>query len=197
MSRSDAGRLAERNDSFSTLVESAISFAIRAHEGQERKGQPGVPYVVHPIHVGLLLARHGLRPPVVAAGILHDVMEDGEATFEQLERAFDREVASIVAEVSEEKARPWEERKQRTIDAIATMSDGARAVTAADKVHNLADLARLLAARGDAVWKLFRRGRGPTLDYYRRVQDELARHFRHPLTDELARALAAVERHGG
>jgi (p)ppGpp synthase/HD superfamily hydrolase len=193
VSRSDAD---ERGLSFSPLVERAIAFAIRSHGGQERKGQPGVPYVVHPIHVGLLLARHGLRPAVVAAGILHDVVEDGEATLEELARTFDREVASIVAEVSEEKARPWEERKQHTIDSIATMSDGARAVTAADKVHNLADLRRLLEERGDAVWKLFRRGRGPTLDYYRRVLEQLARHFRHPLTDELATALAAVERHG-
>ena len=74
------------------------------------------------------------------------------------------------------------------------MSDGARAVTAADKVHNLADLHRLLAANGDEVWRLFRRGRDPTLDYYRRVLSELARHFRHPLTEELARALALIER---
>jgi (p)ppGpp synthase/HD superfamily hydrolase len=193
VSRSDAASAAE-NVAFSPLVETAIAFAIRSHEGQERKGQAGVPYVVHPIHVGLLLARHGQRPAVVAAGILHDVMEDGEATFEQLERAFDREVAALVAEVSEEKARTWEERKQHTIDAIATMSEGARAVTAADKVHNLADLQRLLAQRGDEVWKLFRRGRGPTLDYYRRVFDQLSRHFRHPLTDELGAALAAIER---
>lgn len=194
MSRSDAG--GARDSSFSPLVERAIAFAIRSHEGQERKGQPGVPYVVHPIHVGLLLARHGERPAVVAAGILHDVVEDGEVTIEELARTFDREVAAIVAEVSEEKSRPWEERKQHTIDAIASMSDGARAVTAADKVHNLADLRRLLAERGDSVWKLFRRGRGPTLDYYRRVLDELSRHFRHPLTDELAAALEAVERAG-
>lgn len=194
MSRSDAD--AARELSFSPLVERAIAFAIRSHEGQERKGQPGVPYVVHPIHVGLLLARHGQRPAVVTAGILHDVVEDGEATLDELARTFDREVAAIVAEVSEEKARPWEERKQHTIDSIPTMSDGARAVTAADKVHNLADLSRLLAERGDAVWKLFRRGRGPTLDYYRRVLEQLDRHFRHPLTEELATALAAVERHG-
>jgi (p)ppGpp synthase/HD superfamily hydrolase len=193
VSRSDTAA-AKENVVYSPLVETAIAFAIRAHGGQERKGQAGVPYVVHPIHVGLLLARHGQRPAVVASGILHDVMEDGEATFEDLERAFDREVAAIVAEVSEDKSRTWEERKQHTIDTIATMSDGARAVTAADKVHNLADLHRLLALRGDEVWKLFRRGRGPTLDYYRRVFDQLERHYRHPLTDELGAALAAFER---
>jgi (p)ppGpp synthase/HD superfamily hydrolase len=179
---------------YSPLVESAIAFAIRAHAGQERKGQPGVPYVVHPLHVGMLLARHDARPPVVAAGILHDVMEDSGVARDDLALAFDEEVAAIVVEVSEDKSRTWEQRKLHTIERIATMSDGARAVTAADKVHNLADLRRLLAANGDEVWKLFRRGRDPTLDYYRRVLGELARHFRHPLTEELAQALAAIER---
>ena len=177
---------------YSPLVESAIAFAIRSHAGQERKGQPGVPYVVHPIHVGMLLARHGARPPVVAAGILHDVMEDSGVGRDDLARAFDEEVAAIVVEVSEDKSRTWEQRKLRTIEKIATMSDGARAVTAADKVHNLADLQRLLSERGEEVWQLFRRGREPTLDYYRRVLEQLELHWRHPLTDEFARALAEV-----
>lgn len=177
---------------YSRLVEKAIAYSIRAHGGQERKGQPGVPYVVHPLHVGMLLARHGFAAPVVAAGILHDVLEDGGATRSDLAREFDPEVASIVAEVSEDKTRSWEERKQHTIDAIAAMSDGARAVTAADKVHNLADLERLLEARGSEVWSMFRRGRGPTLDYYRRVLDRLDRHFPHPLTAELALLLERI-----
>jgi (p)ppGpp synthase/HD superfamily hydrolase len=179
---------------YSPLVESAIAFAIRSHAGQERKGQPGVPYVVHPLHVGMLLSRHGARPPVVAAGILHDVMEDSGVARDDLARAFDAEVAAIVVEVSEDKSRTWEQRKLHTIEKIATMSDGARAVTAADKVHNLADLRRLLVVRGEEVWKLFRRGREPTLDYYRRVLEQLERHWRHPLTDELAVEFAAVER---
>jgi (p)ppGpp synthase/HD superfamily hydrolase len=179
---------------YSPLVESAIAFAIRSHAGQERKGQPGVPYVVHPIHVGMLLSRHGARPPVVAAGILHDVMEDSGVARDDLARAFDAEVAAIVVEVSEDRSRTWEQRKLHTIEKIASMSDGARAVTAADKVHNLADLRRLLVLRGDEVWKLFRRGREPTLDYYRRVLEQLERHWRHPLTDEFAAEFAAVER---
>jgi (p)ppGpp synthase/HD superfamily hydrolase len=179
---------------YSPLVESAIAFAIRAHAGQERKGQPGVPYVVHPLHVGMLLARHDARPPVVAAGILHDVMEDSGVARVDLALAFDEAVAAIVVEESEDKTRTWEQRKLHTIERIATMSDGARAVTAADKVHNLADLRRLLVVRGDEVWKLFRRGREPTLDYYRRVLEQLERHWRHPLTDELAAEFAAVER---
>jgi len=179
---------------YSPLVEKAIAFSIRAHAGQERKGQPGVPYVVHPIHVGLLLACHGFDERVVAAGILHDVLEDVGLAPDELAREFDPRVAALVAEVSEDKSRSWEDRKQHTVDAIASMSDGARAVTAADKVHNLADLARLLGLRGDSVWSMFRRGRGPTLDYYRRVLERLERHFPHALTEEMGSLLELVSR---
>jgi (p)ppGpp synthase/HD superfamily hydrolase len=184
------------------LVEAAIALSIRAHVGQERKGQPGVPYVVHPLQVGMLLARHGFEPPVVAAGILHDVIEDGDATPEELARELDPRVAALVVEVTEEKGSSWELRKQRTIESIATMSGGARAITAADKVHNLDDLRRLLVARLarnerlDAIWDLFRRGRDPTLDYYRRVLAQLQLHFEHPLTTEMSRLLGVVERLG-
>ena len=177
---------------YSPLVDQAIAFALRAHAGQERKGQPGVPYAVHPLHVGFLLSRHGFEPHVVAAGVLHDVVEDSGASFADLARDFGEATAAIVAEVSEEKAKSWEQRKQHTIDAIATMSRGAHAVTAADKVHNLADLSQLLRAGGPEIWKLFRRGRDPTLDYYARVQAELAVHFRHALTDEIAARLVEV-----
>jgi (p)ppGpp synthase/HD superfamily hydrolase len=178
---------------YNPLVEKAIAYSISAHDGQQRKGQPGVPYVVHPLHVGMLLARHGFDADVVAAGILHDVMEDTGVTQEELAEAFDARIAAIVAEVSEEKGHTWEARKQRTVDAIADMSEGARAVTAADKVHNLADLERLLAERGHDVWKMFRRGRDPTLDYYHRVLDQLERHFPHPLTKEMGELLARIE----
>ncbi len=178
--------------SYDPQVERAIALALRAHAGQERKGQVGVPYVVHPLHVGMLLARHGFEPEVVAAGILHDVVEDCDIGLPELALRFTPRVVALVAEVSESKEKSWEQRKQHTIDAIPGMSDGARAVTAADKVHNLADLERLLGERGEEVWKLFRRGRGPTLDYYERVHAQLARHFAHALTDELRLRFDAV-----
>src|SRR5262249_1415049 len=145
-----------------------------------------------PLHVGILLARHGFDDAVTAAGILHDVVEDSRVPVSEIAARFGADVAAIVSEVSEDKARTWEERKQHTIDAIATMSDGARAVTVADKVHNLGDLARLLGERGHEVWSLFRRGRGPTLDYYARVLEQLERHFPHPLTVEMRALLETV-----
>lgn len=151
-----------------------------------------MPYVVHPLQVGLLLAGHGFGPEVVAAGILHDVVEDSDFTVADLARDFEPAVMAIVAEVSEDKSLPWEARKQRTIDAIATMSEAARAVTAADKVHNLSDLSRLLARQGAPAWNLFRRGREPTLRYYEQVHAGLARAFPHPLTDELGELVAAI-----
>lgn len=170
---------------FQAHVQAAIEFAIRAHEGQFRKGQPQMPYVVHPLHVGFLLTRYGLADEVVMGGILHDVIEDCEVTREDLASRFGAVVAALVDEVSEVKELSWEDRKRHTIDSIATMSAGARAIVAADKVHNLGDMVDQLARQGDDLWGVFRRGKGPTMEYYRRVSEELTRHFPHPLSEAL------------
>ena len=171
--------------SYSALVEKAIRFAIQAHQGQERKAQEGVPYVVHPLHVGMLLSRHGFPEEVVAAGVLHDVVEDTVSELEDMEREFGPEVAKLVAEVSEDKRLSWALRKQHTIDSIASMSDGARAITAADKLHNLADIARMEDLVGESTWEVFKKGKERTLEYYRSVSAEFSRHFDHPLAKEL------------
>ncbi|HUR27951.1 MAG TPA: HD domain-containing protein, partial [Planctomycetota bacterium] len=57
-------------------MERALHVAIAAHAGHSRKGDDSSPYVTHPMHVALMLARFGLDDEVIAAGLLHDVAED-------------------------------------------------------------------------------------------------------------------------
>ncbi|HWI66334.1 MAG TPA: HD domain-containing protein, partial [Symbiobacteriaceae bacterium] len=57
------------------MIDRAIQFAVLAHGGQKRKGTE-TPYIVHPVGVAMLLAQAGCRPEVVAAGLLHDTIED-------------------------------------------------------------------------------------------------------------------------
>jgi len=175
---------------YSPAMDQAIRFAIAAHAGQERKGQAGVPYLVHPIHVGMLLLRHEFAETVVIGGLLHDVLEDTRVTRDELKSEFGEEVLGYLLEVSEDKSRPWVERKRHTIDSIVRMSRGALAITAADKVHNVGDIARLEDERGERAWQVFTKPREMTLDYYRSVARELEAHFPHPLTTELLRLLA-------
>ena len=146
---------------YSPVIERAIQFAFRAHEGQERKGQPGVPYITHPVHVGILLARYGFADVICAAGVLHDVVEDCDVSLSELAGDFGAEVAGYVDEVSEDKSLPWAQRKRATIESVAGMSEGARAVTAADKLHNLSDIAVQEDVKANRCGRFSPRGKTP------------------------------------
>ena len=101
-------------------IQRAIKFAVKTHEvyqKQKRKGKD-VSYIIHPLAVGILLARVGANDDTVCAGILHDTIEDSvpekKVTFEMLEERFGASVAQMVLDVTEtDKSLPWEERKNR------------------------------------------------------------------------------------
>ena len=61
---------------YSEGIEKALRAALKAHDGQKRKCSDLVPYISHPVHVSLILARWGLEEAAIQAGILHDVVED-------------------------------------------------------------------------------------------------------------------------
>jgi (p)ppGpp synthase/HD superfamily hydrolase len=150
---------------FSPGIERALQVAISAHEGQFRKSARPVPYVVHPLHVALVLARWGHDEDVIVAGLLHDVVEDCEGwTAARVETEFGRNVARIVAELTEDKSKTWDERKRAAIEHVPHLSPQAATIKAADKLHNLQSLAAELRAEpADSVWRRFRGGREKTL----------------------------------
>ena len=76
-------------------IETAIIFAAKAHHNQKRKGTD-IPYITHPFAVGMLLQKEKCSEEVIAAGILHDTLEDTETTFEDLTEAFGVHVANLV-----------------------------------------------------------------------------------------------------
>src|SRR5690242_11521209 len=95
------------------LLKSAFDWAAVWHKDQHRK-YPGVlvPYMSHVAGVAAILSRHGFDEPVVAAGALHDVMEDCGVGHDELAHRFGAVVADLVRHVSEQdKSLPWEERK--------------------------------------------------------------------------------------
>ncbi|QDU65841.1 HD domain-containing protein [Engelhardtia mirabilis] len=175
---------------YSEDVERAIRVALHAHDGQTRKGSAD-PYVVHPIHIALVLTRHGAPDHVVQAGLLHDVVEDCDGwDVERIEAEFGAEVAEIVAELTEDKTRSWEERKRAGIEKVATMSADAATVKAADKLHNLSSMVRDLARSEspDAFWSHFNGGRDRTLSMARELVEALAPR----VGEDLARSLRAT-----
>ena len=82
------------NDADVGLVEKAYYFGKKAHDGQFRKS--GEPYVQHPIEVAYILAGLHTSPSTIAAGLMHDVLEDTDMTKEEMANMFSPEVASIV-----------------------------------------------------------------------------------------------------
>lgn len=155
------------------LIYRAIEFAARAHRTQMRKGSD-TPYISHPYSVGLILTRAGFDPEVVAAGILHDTVEDTAVTPEDLREYFGEKVASIVEGCSEpHREAHWEERKAHTISYLKSAPYEIRAVACADKLHNLSTIADEYAISGDYVWGRFKRGRQQQEWYYRSLAEVL------------------------
>ena len=72
-------------------IEYAIYFATKAHTGQKRK-QEDIDMIFHPFTVGMILQRNGCDEDIVAAGILHDVVEDTQYTFDDIERSFGKQI---------------------------------------------------------------------------------------------------------
>lgn len=152
---------------FSAGIERAVRVAFEAHAGQLRKGLDRAPYVVHPVHVAVMLARLGASDEAIQAGLLHDVVEDSaDWTIARVEQEFGARVASIVGELTEDKSRTWQARKQQAIDDVARLSREAALIKACDKLHNLRTLLdQLDSSEGAeaAVWRQFKGGREQTL----------------------------------
>src|ERR1700736_4933335 len=81
------------NDDLS-IIQKAYEFSLRHHEGQSRAS--GEPYLAHPLEVAIVLAEMKLDPTAIAAGLLHDSVEDTSLTADDIRREFGEQVAHIV-----------------------------------------------------------------------------------------------------
>ncbi len=120
-------------------VARALDFAARKHAGQRRKGLKAEPYINHLTEVALLLAEAsgGADPELVMAGLLHDTIEDTETSRAELAGAFGEDVASLVAEVTDDTSLPRDERKRRQVETAPGKTTRARMIKLADKIANL------------------------------------------------------------
>lgn len=157
------------------LVLKALAFAARKHRHQRRKDQEASPYINHPIDLADILTNEAdiTDEVVVAAAILHDTVEDTGTTPEELTLAFGAEISSIVAEVTDDRARTKEDRKRLQIEHAPRASFRAQQLKLADKIANLRDLAR----SPPTDWSLERKR--AYFDWSKRVVDGLrGRHAR-------------------
>ena len=126
------------------LTQAAIEFAQERHGGQRRLAD-GAPFVLHPLEVASLLERSHYPDHVVAAAVLHDVLEDTDAERSELESRFGPDVSALVALVSDDLSVPDEEDRRDDVRERVRRAGGyAPVVYAADKVSKVRELRILL-----------------------------------------------------
>lgn len=153
-------------------IEYAIYFATKAHKDQRRKIED-IDMIFHPFTVGMLLQRNGCDEDIVAAGILHDVVEDTEFEFEDIEKEFGKKVRDLVYDSSEpDKSLDWEDRKKHTIEHIKNAPLGSKLIVACDKISNLEDMYESVKKYGeDKAWSALKRGKEIQKWYYCSLYD--------------------------
>ncbi len=180
-------------------LEQALRWSAVCHQGQTRKGS-GTPYFEHAAAVALILDRAGFEEDVVIAGLLHDVVEDTAATFEEVAARFGPLVCEIVRQCSEVKhdaegqKRPWIDRKRDHLAALGGAPTSTWAVILADKLHNLISI-ELDLEEGRPVWSLFNAERSQVLWYYQATIDacDVADRRVEALADSCRAVLARIE----
>jgi GTP diphosphokinase / guanosine-3',5'-bis(diphosphate) 3'-diphosphatase len=126
------------------LIQKAYIFAAEAHTGQTRLS--GEPYLSHPMSVGKILADMQLDEATVAAGLLHDTVEDTKATIDEIEELFGEEVADIVDGVTKISKMQFESKAVAQAEnirkMILAMAEDIRVlmVKLADRLHNMRTL---------------------------------------------------------
>jgi (p)ppGpp synthase/HD superfamily hydrolase len=131
----------------SPLTRDALAFADQRHAGQTRD-LDDLPFVTHPVEVACLLHEAGYQDEVVAAGVLHDVLEDTDAERSDLESRFGTRVAELVAAVTDDQTiEDNTERRAALRRQVAAAGECAAVVFAADKVSKAREL-RVRVSRG-------------------------------------------------
>jgi (p)ppGpp synthase/HD superfamily hydrolase len=184
----------------SPLVRSALEQARADHAGQVRNGSGGMPYVEHPMRVAAILDEHGYgEEKVLAAALLHDVVEDSETTLDELREKFGGEVGGLVGAMTDaEEIDDYRERKAEHRERVGVAGAETLAIYAADKLVNTRTLRGAYEAEGDSVRDEFK---APLelkaeiweadLELLREKAPELP--FLDPLEEELSRLRACLE----
>jgi (p)ppGpp synthase/HD superfamily hydrolase len=171
----------------------ALTYAIDAHGAQTRKGSE-VPYVAHLLAVASLVLEAGGDEEMAIAGLLHDAIEDTDATAAEIAAAFGPRVAGIVegcTDTDESPKPPWRPRKERYIAHLAApgVPREVLVVSLADKLHNARSMLAEYRHFGEEVSRWFNAGPEEQIWYYQTLAGIFSARLPGPMTNELRRTV--------
>ena len=174
-------------DFASKIIENAIRLVDYWHRGQLRRD--GIfNFWIHPISVGMILAKTGASDEVIAAGICHDLLEDTDCPESEISQACSDEVLKMVKLLTVDKnISDWKQQSNACIEVIKTSPDQVKLIFAADKIHNLQSLMEVLPDSGLSFFDQL----GKTPEDKLWLEDQrclmLRQSLKHPLIDEYDR----------
>ncbi|MBQ6796506.1 MAG: bifunctional (p)ppGpp synthetase/guanosine-3',5'-bis(diphosphate) 3'-pyrophosphohydrolase, partial [Clostridia bacterium] len=166
----DADLTAGANDG---ILERAVDFAMEAHRGAVRKGSDR-PYILHPIETLGILASMNADINLMAAGVLHDTLEDTDTSLLDIYEQFGADTAALVNAHTEDKRRCWFLRKLHTVNEIPNLDIRMKMLVIADKVANLRNMYSDYRKIGKELWTRFNAPKALQAWYYGSINDSLA-----------------------
>jgi len=137
------------------MIDEAILFAVKAHEGQFRKGT-NIPYILHPLEAMIIVSEIKYHEDLISAAVLHDVAEDTNYNLQDIKNLFGNRVYELVSAQSEDKSKHWYERKSHTLELLSQENDqDILMVALGDKLSNIGAIYRDYLEIGDNLWKRF------------------------------------------
>ena len=143
------------------LVSEAIAFAVKAHDGMRRK-KSELPYILHPMEAAVIVGTMTDDQSLIAAAVLHDVVEDANISIEEIEEKFGSRVKELVESETEDKRADlppsvtWRIRKEESLRVLKNTDDIAVLILwLGDKLANMRSIYRHFKVEGVGMWQRF------------------------------------------
>jgi len=180
------------------LIQKAILIAMKAHEGEVRKGDGKTPYVLHPIETGITISFYSSSESLIASAILHDCLENGKIKYDELVEEFGEDIAKTVEALTEDKKiKDWAERKGENINKLRNFKINdfkiAYHIKAIDNLVNMKELLIAIENQGEKAWKRFNAPKDYKMNYFRVALDDLKQELPTDLLEKYISALKDLE----